>query len=201
MPKVSDGYRAARREEIADAVLRRMDDVGYSRLSMADVFAEAGMSAGSVYSHFRSKFEIAVFVVKRLHDGFTADVRQWGAERAAAGEPVDPPTLTRWMLRRVASRRASRVPLLQLWAEATVHEPFRVELRRNMAVLRAELVAILRPWAEAQYPHDEKAAKFAARQAARGSLLVCAGFISQSAVYGDGDIDRYLATIRGVVGG
>jgi AcrR family transcriptional regulator len=196
VPKVTDSYRAARRDEIADAVLRRMGEVGYSGLSMADVFAESGLSAGSVYSHFRSKSEIAVFVTKRLHDRLIADLREWAEATVGSGDTITPPVVTRWMLERIVDRRAFRVPLLHLWAEATVQPSFKIALRRSAALLGVELVAILGPWARREHPD---AAAAAARRASRGVLLVCSGFVSQAAVY-DGDVDRYLATIRAAIG-
>jgi hypothetical protein len=61
-------------------------------------------------------------------------------------------------------------------------------------------IGILTPWAASAHEGDPEAAHAAAREASSGALLVCGGFISQMAVYGDGDVERYLTTIRSVVG-
>ena len=54
MPKVTDEYRIAKREEIADAALRAFRRKGFQGASMADIIAESGLSAGAIYGHFAS---------------------------------------------------------------------------------------------------------------------------------------------------
>jgi TetR/AcrR family transcriptional regulator, transcriptional repressor of aconitase len=58
MPKVTKEHRQAKREQILDAALRCFTRNGYHKSSMRDICKEAGLSAGAVYLHFRSKEEI-----------------------------------------------------------------------------------------------------------------------------------------------
>jgi len=58
MPRISDAHRERRREQILEAARRCFIRKGFHQSSMADVFAEAGLSAGAVYRYFRSKDEI-----------------------------------------------------------------------------------------------------------------------------------------------
>lgn len=58
MPKVSEEHRTARREQIIDAMLRCVAREGFHKTTMADVLAESGLSAGSVYLYFTGKDEL-----------------------------------------------------------------------------------------------------------------------------------------------
>lgn len=55
MPKVSDAHREARRRQILTAATACVAREGFHRTTMANVIAEAGLSAGAVYSYFPSK--------------------------------------------------------------------------------------------------------------------------------------------------
>lgn len=82
MPRISDARRADRRDQILDAAVRRFAVGGFHATGMADVIAEAGMSAGGVYRHFRSKSELIHGIVARLLDRLQA--RFMTAEPSAA---------------------------------------------------------------------------------------------------------------------
>jgi AcrR family transcriptional regulator len=58
MPRVSDEHRERRRQQILDAARRCFVRQGFHQTSMADIFAEARLSAGAVYGYFKSKHEI-----------------------------------------------------------------------------------------------------------------------------------------------
>src|SRR5918912_1244406 len=58
MPKLSAAVAAARRAHILRAAFRCFARSGFARTSMSDLYREAGVSAGSVYTWFRSKEEI-----------------------------------------------------------------------------------------------------------------------------------------------
>ncbi|SNR92871.1 transcriptional regulator, TetR family [Haloechinothrix alba] len=49
---------AQRRAQLAEAAARRFEEVGYHRVSMADVAADTGVTAPAVYRHFRSKQDL-----------------------------------------------------------------------------------------------------------------------------------------------
>lgn len=85
MPKVSQAYRDARRGEILSAAKRCFVRNGFHETSMQDLFAEAGVSAGAVYSYFGSKEEVILAIAEEnvqdvltlLHD-FAANPHQDG---------------------------------------------------------------------------------------------------------------------------
>ncbi|WP_456846025.1 TetR/AcrR family transcriptional regulator, partial [Cellulomonas sp. P5_C6] len=66
MPKVTEEYRVARRDEIADAALRAFRRKGFQATSMAEIIAESGLSAGAIYGHYPSKSAIVVDVASRV---------------------------------------------------------------------------------------------------------------------------------------
>jgi AcrR family transcriptional regulator len=66
MPRVSDAHRERRREQILDAARRCFIRKGFHQSSMADVFAEASLSAGAVYRYFRSKDEIITAIAEEV---------------------------------------------------------------------------------------------------------------------------------------
>ena len=76
MPKVTDEYRIAKREEIADAALRAFRRKGFQGASMADIIAESGLSAGAIYGHFASKGDIILDVATRVVGARVDDVQQ-----------------------------------------------------------------------------------------------------------------------------
>jgi AcrR family transcriptional regulator len=64
MPKRSQEYRDARREQILDAAKRCFVRNGFHETSMQDLFAESGLSAGAVYGYFDSKDEVILAIVE-----------------------------------------------------------------------------------------------------------------------------------------
>ena len=58
MPKRDAGHMQAQRERILRAAIRCMAALGIERTSVAEIRREAGLSAGALYTHFKSKEEI-----------------------------------------------------------------------------------------------------------------------------------------------
>ncbi|BDZ63759.1 TetR/AcrR family transcriptional regulator [Agromyces mangrovi Wang et al. 2018] len=83
MPKVTEAYREARRDEIAAAALRCFARKGYGGTSMADIIAESGLSAGAIYGHYAGKRELFVAVTERV-----LSARRDDLARAEAGGHV-----------------------------------------------------------------------------------------------------------------
>ena len=65
MPKVSQQYRDARRNQILDAAKRCFLRDGFHETSMQDLFAEAGLSAGAVYRYFSSKDNMVLAIAEQ----------------------------------------------------------------------------------------------------------------------------------------
>jgi AcrR family transcriptional regulator len=86
MPRLTARTRDARRQQILGAAQRCFTRNGFQATSMQDIFAEAGLSAGAVYSHFTGKDEIITAIAEDVIDTITSAV-------CAALPAGDPPTL------------------------------------------------------------------------------------------------------------
>jgi|SRR5579863_2001937 len=71
MPKVTQQHRDARREQILAAARRCFLRDGFHATSMQDLFAEAGLSSGAVYSYFASKDDVIEAIAEENMRGVT----------------------------------------------------------------------------------------------------------------------------------
>jgi AcrR family transcriptional regulator len=84
VPKVSEEYRDARREQIMAAARRCFLRNGFHATSMQDLFAEAGLSSGAVYRYFASKDELIVAIAEDNMRDVVATLRAIAAEGSDA---------------------------------------------------------------------------------------------------------------------
>jgi AcrR family transcriptional regulator len=117
MPRVSEAYRESRRRQILDASIECFAREGFHRTSMAQIIAETGVSAGTIYLYFDSKVEIIEAIAEERHAlesalGATAlanpDTRQ--ALHDLAGGYLN------WLADPIEQKR--RRVTVQVWAEA-----------------------------------------------------------------------------------
>ncbi|HLN64664.1 MAG TPA: TetR/AcrR family transcriptional regulator [Symbiobacteriaceae bacterium] len=84
MPKVSESHKENRREQILEAAGRCFSRKGYMATSMQEIFREAGLSAGAVYSYFKSKQELYLAL---MDQNLELDLRRYRAVVEEAAEP------------------------------------------------------------------------------------------------------------------
>ena len=192
MPKVTEEYRTARRDEIADAALRAFRRKGFQATSMADIIGESGLSAGAIYGHYPSKSAIVVDVASRVVGTRIQDV-----ERLAQVDPMaPPPTLPRVLIDGMLRSLGSPGIMLQLWGEG-MSDPDVHALAYDVIVrLRATLTAYVSLWHQRTHgtPADE-AAVLADEQV---PLLISAvqGYVVQASIVRDFDGEAYLASVE-----
>lgn len=124
MPKVSEAYLAARRQEILDAAIECFTRRGFHQTTMDEICEQAGLSPGAVYRYFANKDEIIEAAVQQ---GFGPDFVDWIEEEA--GRFDDFRELMELMTG-IYFRRFDRQPgidtimglRLRAWAEA-LHNP------------------------------------------------------------------------------
>jgi AcrR family transcriptional regulator len=188
MPKVSEEYREARRDEIARAALRVLERKGVRDTSIADIVEESGLSTGAIYSHFTNKGELARYIVGRY-----LLPRLDGLEAAGArGDVLPPREALRAMLGVFDEAGLKAALVLQFWGEAMVEPGLREQLVTTAGRLRGSLEIAIGPWAAAQAGNDEEAAALAA-SAARSIAALAQGYIANVAVFGPRGIDDYIA--------
>ena len=187
MPKVSEEYREARRDEIGRAALRVLERKGVRDTSIADIVEESGLSTGAIYSHFSTKSELARYVVGRFLmprlDALEAS--------AARGEVLAPRQVVRGMLSVFGEAGLSTSLVLQFWGEAMVEPGLHDEMLRTAGRLRAALTHAIEPWARAQ-AGDEAGADALAADTARSIIALAQGYVANTAVFGPRDVDEYL---------
>ena len=191
MPKVSGEYRAAKRAEIEDAALRAFQRKGFQAASMADIMAEAGVSAGAIYGTFASKAEIVQGVATRIVGSLIEDM-----ERLAAAEAMVKPGemlagLMRGMLRAVGRPTV----LVQLWGEAMTDDQLRGLVSSIITRLRAMYTAYIATWHRRTHGLSAEEADAIAVEQTPLFISASQGFILQQALFTDFDADVYLERV------
>jgi AcrR family transcriptional regulator len=77
MPKVSAAHAAERRIQIVEAAARCFERAGIHRTTMQDIFREAGLSPGAVYTYFFGKAEIVRAVAEEVDFDARLAVELW----------------------------------------------------------------------------------------------------------------------------
>lgn len=192
MPKVTDEYRAARRDEIADAALRAFRRGGFQGTSMADIISEAGLSAGAIYGHFASKNALVVEVASRIVGARVEEIT-----RLAETDPMPPPPhVPRLLVDAVRREIGDPAVLLQLWGESVTDAEIRELAGRTVTRLADILRGYVSLWHQRAHgtPADD-ADTLAAEQV---PLLLAAvqGLVVQSALDPGFDEDGYLSAVE-----
>jgi AcrR family transcriptional regulator len=189
MPRVSDDYRRARRDEIAHAAIRCLERKGVHDTSIADIVEESGLSTGAIYSHFTSKSELARYIVAeylfpRLHElEDAADVRT-------------PRDVLETMLKVFTDDGLPTRIVVQFWGEAATGGELRDEMMRTAARLRATIARALLPWARTRTgSSSDAAAEALALERTRAVVALAQGYVAHSAVFGPRDPQEYVDSI------
>jgi len=189
MPRVTESYREARRDEIARAAVRCIERSGLSETTIADIVRESGLSAGALYSHFTNKAELARYVVARF-----LGVRREEIEAAGrSGRLLAPREILRMMLAAFVEPDAIVTPMLplQFWAAASFDPGLREELDRTVGDISASLRVAVRPWAEARQRELD--------DVVRGMMSLAQGYITHVAIFGPRTVDDYLDAVAGAL--
>ncbi|GLI03484.1 TetR/AcrR family transcriptional regulator [Phytohabitans aurantiacus] len=186
MPKVSDAYLAARRQQILDAAAACFARDGFHRTSMQDIVRESGISAGLVYRYFASK-----------DDMITAIVADWHEQRQArltAVDDADGMASAYLQLLRSVGDPATRDDLrlgVQVWAEAVRSPAIRELARRGVDGPRAAAAALIRDrWRDPDIDPDSLARVFVA---------IYQGLVLQSVWDETVDNDAFVRTLARLV--
>lgn len=185
MPRLTDASRQDRMSQIADAARRCVARNGVSGTSMADIIAESGLSAGSIYSHFAGKAELVRFTAESLLAERSASLASMTRDRAA---PAPAEVLLR--LYDEMETAGAVGMLVQLWAEAP-HDPVLAELVRDKVGEVRELVRqALLPWAAT---HEGDAEELAA-DATDAVMLLFQGAAVRRSIQPDAEPRALLAS-------
>ncbi|WP_406430604.1 TetR/AcrR family transcriptional regulator [Streptomyces sp. NBC_00631] len=119
MPRLTDARKELRRAQIAEAAVRCFGRNGLERTSIADIIAESGLSAGSIYAHYRNKADLVQAAAREV----LAERAKVLGEHAASDTPPDPDELLARLIAAIDPAEA-RVGV-QTWGEATTNPAIR----------------------------------------------------------------------------
>jgi AcrR family transcriptional regulator len=191
VPKVTEAYRTARRDEIIGAALRCFAVKGYQRTSMADIIDESGLSAGAIYGHFAGKKELFAAVAGRVLDARRGELE---ARRGSADQPLSPGDVMATLLEGMRHEPFGGV-ILQLWAEAAV-DPDILELVQVIFVrLRETVRTNLAAWAAAEPGRVDGDPEIWAARVTPVVIGAGPGFMVQRAIIADFDEEAYIAAL------
>jgi AcrR family transcriptional regulator len=202
MPKVTEEHIEARRRQILTAALRCFAREGFHRTTMQDIFREADLSPGAVYSYFKSKNKlIGAIIVEMMSFAAGATV--------AFTEP-----LPEGRLRRPGEALAYIIGRFQEFELGTVVERARIfpylvgEQQRNPqlnAVVRAGIEGLRGGFegaARAAQERGELDAELDPERFSRLPISLLQGLLVQLGVYGDEiDIDAYAEAAERLLDG
>jgi TetR/AcrR family transcriptional regulator, transcriptional repressor of aconitase len=142
MPKVSQQHRDARREQILAAARRCFLRDGFHATSMQDLFAEAGLSAGAVYSYFASKDDVIVAIAEQNMRSVTDMIDVIAAERP--GQPVGAVLADVMEILRAQDEQDGLSKLTVIvWSEAVRNPSLAARFTALLAQLRASLAEVI----------------------------------------------------------
>jgi AcrR family transcriptional regulator len=193
MPRVTDAYRRARRDEIAQAAVRVLARNGVASTSIAQIVEESGLSAGAIYANFENKAELARYVADRMLVWRIEAVEE-GLEAGA----VHPPVAVLRVLLATLDEEAPPLPvLLQFWGEATIDPELHAVLAQKITRLRNAFERAVHAWAAERSPDGTDA--FATRTA-EAMVAICQGYLANAALFGWLSPEEYLETAAALLG-
>jgi AcrR family transcriptional regulator len=165
VPRLTDARKELRRAQIAEAAVRCFGRNGMERTSIADITAESGLSAGSIYAHYRNKAELVQASARAVLAERAAVIGEW----AAGDTPPDPDELLARLI--TAKDPAAARVAVQTWGEATTDPAIRAIVVDMIEQTRAMLHDCVTAWLIKAHHHDpaearERAAPIAARVSA-----------------------------------
>lgn len=176
MPRVTQAYLDARRQQIIDAARARFASHGFARTSMPDLVEASGLSIGAIYRYFKSKDEIVAAICEHSTQALPAELT---AESTAG------------FLRhiRTMAREEDHARLVaQIYAEAAVSPALAALVQRQLDDLRTAVAALLAGREPAE-----------AARIAEAFVALCHGYNQQLAVRGDLDPAPFTAALVAII--
>jgi AcrR family transcriptional regulator len=187
MPKVSEQYRDARRNQILDAAKRCFLRDGFHETSMQDLFAEVGLSAGAVYRYFSSKEDMVLAIAEQSMREVIAMIHSFAAAPRGEGLGDALANVLDVVQREHAQDQIGAMAVLS-WSEALRNPELARRFEVLLAPMRADLAEVVR-----EYQASGNLPKHPAPEAHAAVLMsIVSGFILQLALF-DVQVDSGFA--------
>ncbi len=178
MARLSEDARAQRRDSIVAAATARFAAQGFHATSMAEIIAESGLAAGTVYQYFDSKDDLIVATAERALDGIGAAVGAMAARESVLplGEFLE---AVRASLPSTPDGRLRAHLVLHSWAETGRNE----KLARLVGERYEAMLVASRPLIEVWQQRGELPADHDGNELSRLLLALVQGQIVQAAIF------------------
>ncbi len=189
MPKVSQQHRDARREQILAAARRCFLRDGFHATSMQDLFAEAGLSSGAVYSYFASKDDVIVAIAEENMRGVTEMVHTVATQHPSRPVGAVLADVMDMLHARDAQDGLGKLTVI-VWSEALRNPLLAARLTAMITQIRANLAEVIRQ-SPGYLPADVPADVLA------GTLIsLVPGYLLQLAILGPAAVNGVPAAVR-----
>ncbi len=191
MPKVTQEYRDARRDQILSAARQCFLRDGFHATSMQDLFAEAGLSSGAVYRYFASKDDVIVAIAEENIRDVLAMIQKAAAEQP--GRPVGAVVAEVMEVVRAKHERDGLASLaLLVWSESLRNPPLAAQLRNLLNGMHADLAEVVRQ----HQGREAMPREVSAEALARILISNLVGYILQLVTLGPGAVREVPAAVR-----
>jgi TetR/AcrR family transcriptional regulator, transcriptional repressor of aconitase len=191
MPKVSQQHRDARREQILAAARRCFLRDGFHATSMQDLFAEAGLSAGAVYSYFASKDDVIAAIAEENMSGVTEMIDAIATRQP--GRPVGAvlADVMDMLQAKDAQDGLGKLTVI-VWSEALRNPSLAARFNALVTQLQASLAEVIRQ-SPGSLPADVPAGVLATTL-----LSLVPGYLLQLALLGPGAVHGVPDAVRAI---
>lgn len=182
MPRLTADTSARRRADIIAAALRLFQSKGFQGTSMADIIRESGMSAGSIYSHFASKYDLVASASAATY----ARLEKRLASLNVSDADITPSVLINHIALVLEKSLPTRLAM-HIWVDAQADPLLREHAMTNLTRLTDSMARALAPWARA---HGRDAG-------ATATVLILAfqGYVARSSIDSRFTRARFIATL------
>jgi AcrR family transcriptional regulator len=202
MPKVTEAHFAARRRQILSAALACFARDGFHRTTMQDIFGEAELSPGAVYSYFKGKDDLVRAIIAETM-GFITQTTSVLTEPLPDGRLRRPGEALAELIEQnqhvelgTVEERARLFP--HLVGEQQRDEELNAAARAGLSRLREGFATLAR----AAQGRGELDAAIDPDQLGRLAISLLQGALIQISVYGDEmELDAYVRTAAALLDG
>ena len=197
MPRVSEQYTEARRQEILNAAFVCFARQGFHQTTMDDICREGGVSPGAVYRYFSSKEEI---IEASCEGCYSTDMSEVEAALKLGDTQQVLNELARLTFADLTLPNSHvRLAVQVLWWSEAMRSPEMLESLRAQSVdswksLLAGVIARAQEQGEVNSELDPEAA-------ARVLLATWQGLVLQKALDPEVDVEGYVDAVRAMYGG
>jgi len=200
MPKVTQEHVDARRRQILSAALRAFAVQGFHRTTMQDIFREAELSPGAVYSYFTGKDELIAAIIGEMM-GFIGETADLFSEPLPDGRLRLPgEALVEMMARYQALELGTVEERARIFPHLVGEQQRRPELNAAVRAGIERLCAGFETLARAAQERGELDPALEPEHFARLCISLLQGLLLQVGVYGDAiDIDGYARAVTALI--